>query len=86
MENCTTVMAVLIDKRTDAAPTVQEVLTKHGCIISTRIGMHQVGECAEEGLVILHLCGNDQDIENLENDLKGIHRVQVKKMKIAFDD
>lgn len=86
MKNCSTVMAVLIDKRTDAAPTVQEVLTRHGCIISTRIGMHQVGECAEEGLVILHLCGSDNDIESLENDLSGIHRVQVKKMKVEFDD
>lgn len=86
VNNCSTVMAVLIDKRTDAAPTVQEVLTKHGCIISTRIGMHQVGECSEEGLVILHLCGKTEDIENLENDLVGIHRVKVEKMKVEFDD
>jgi len=86
VNNCSTVMAVLIDKRTDAAPTVQEVLTKHGCIISTRIGMHQVGECSEEGLVILHLCGNEEDIENLQNDLVGIHRVKVEKMKVEFDD
>ncbi|MFW6022384.1 MAG: hypothetical protein ACOCQW_02570 [Halanaerobiaceae bacterium] len=86
MENCSTVMAILIDKRTDAAPKVQEVLTKHGCIISTRLGMHRAGECAEEGLVILHLCGTNEDIEKLENDLVGIHRVDVKKMEVAFED
>lgn len=86
MKNCSIVMAILIDKRTDAAPTVQGVLTRHGCIISTRIGMHQVGECTEEGLVILHLCGSDEDIINLEKDLAGIHRVKVKKMKVEFDD
>lgn len=86
MDNCSTVMAVLIDKRTDAAPTVQEVLTKHGYIISTRIGLHQMGECAEEGLIILHLCGSKVDIENLENDLIDIHRVKVEKTKVEFDD
>lgn len=85
-EKCSTIMAVLIDKRTDAAPGVQEILTKYGCIISTRIGMHQVNKCEEEGLVILHLCGSDQDIAELETELKAVHRVKVEKMKVSFDE
>lgn len=84
--NCSTIMAVLLDKRTDSAQTVQEVLTEHGCIIRSRIGLHQITECTEECLIILHLCGSDQEIEKLEKDLDVIHRVKVKKMKIAFDE
>ncbi len=84
--NCSTIMAVLLDKRTDAAPTVQEILTKHGCIISSRIGLHQVTECIEEGLIILHLCGSIEEVDKLEKELSAIHRVKVQKMKISFDD
>lgn len=86
MNNCSTIMAVLIDKRTDAAPTVQEILTKYGCIISSRIGLHQTGECAEEGLIILHLCGEDEKIDKLQQELTEVYRVKVKKMEIRFDD
>lgn len=82
MGNCSIIMAVLVDKRNNAAPTVQEVLTKHGCIISTRIGLHQVSECSDNGLIILHLCGDDDKIEILEKDLEGISGVKVKKMKL----
>ena len=81
-----TVMAVLLDKRTDAAPNVQEILTKHGCIISSRIGLHQADECTEEGLIILHLCGSDQEISKLEEELSTVHRVKVEKMQVKFDD
>ncbi|MFW6264788.1 MAG: hypothetical protein ACOC3B_01635 [Bacillota bacterium] len=86
MNNKRTIMAILIDKRTDAAPTVQEILTKHGCIIASRIGLHQTGECAEEGLIILHLSGSQEEITNLEDELNSVHRVKVEKMVVQFDD
>lgn len=36
------VMAISIDKRSKAAPTVQEVLTKYGEMIHFRLGMHDL--------------------------------------------
>jgi hypothetical protein len=33
-----TIMAVLIDKRTDAAPEVQKVLTDYGCLFLPVLG------------------------------------------------
>ena len=84
--NGSTIMAVLLDKRTDAAPQVQEILTNYGCIIGTRIGLHQLDNCAEEGLIILQLSGADDAVAKLESELKGVHRVKVQKMKLAFGD
>jgi len=75
-------MAVIIDKRNNAAPTVQEVLTRHGCLISTRIGLHQVRECSDNGLILLHLIGNETDIQRFEKELEGIDGVRVKMMNI----
>lgn len=84
--DCSTIMAVLLDKRTDAAPRVQKILTDYGCIISSRIGLHQVNDCSEDGLIILHLCGEEKEVEELESKLEKVNRVNVKKMKVSFDD
>ncbi len=78
-------MAVILDKRTDVAPDVQQILTEYGCIITARLGFHQVNNCTEDGLIILHLRGEDEDISKLENELKDINKVKVKRMKINFD-
>lgn len=82
---CDIIMAVLIDKRTDVAPRVQEILTEYGCIIDSRLGLHNVRECAEEGLIILHLCGEEEQITELEEKLSVLEGVAVNKMGIGFD-
>ena len=78
----TTIMALTIDPRTARAPEVQTVLTKHGCIIKTRIGLHEVQEdsCSERGLIILHITSNSKEVEELEKELKDIEGISVKYM------
>jgi hypothetical protein len=78
----TTIMAVTIDPRTARAPQVQTVLTKHGCIIKTRIGLHEVQEdsCSERGLIILHVISDSNEVQELENELKDIQGINVKCM------
>ncbi|MFZ7104032.1 MAG: hypothetical protein ACOWWO_15440 [Peptococcaceae bacterium] len=75
-------MAVLINKRSEAAPRVQEILTRFGCIIRVRLGVHEVEACREEGLILLQLCGNKEDISQLEKELKALDLVRVKKMDL----
>ena len=78
----TTIMALTIDPRTAHAAEVQEVLTKHGCIIKTRIGLHEVQEdsCSERGLILLHVVSDSNEVQQLEKDLKNIHGINVKCM------
>lgn len=76
------IMTVILDKRSDIAPDVQQILTEYGCIISARIGLHQVDNCTEDGLIILHLRGENGEINELETKLKAIEKVRVKKMEI----
>jgi len=79
---CDTIMAILINKRSNAVPRVQEILTKFGCIIRIRLGVHEVEACSEEGLVLLQLCGNKEDISQLENELTRLDLVRIKKMSL----
>ena len=81
-----TIMVILIDKRTDDALKVQEILTENGCIIETRLGMRESGTCGEEGLIVLKLNGPDEDIAGLKEELGELNRVQVKMMELKFDD
>jgi len=80
------IMAVLINHRSKKAPTVQEVLTKHGYCIKMRLGLHDAGDfCSEEGLVLLQLVGDKSDIKALEDELNDIEGVKAKTMSITAD-
>ncbi len=81
---CSILMAVKIDNRSDDAPKFQELITQHGCIIKTRLGLHEVGNCAKDGLIILQLCGKDEDIQALEQDINALATVSAKSMKLDF--
>ena len=80
----TIIMAVTIDPRSAHAPQVQTILTKHGCIIKTRIGLHEVSQdsCSEEGLIILHIHSSLDEIKVLENELLEVEGVKVKYMTL----
>ncbi len=76
-------MAVSISKRIAEAVKVQQVLTKHGCIISLRVGLHETANvCADDGLVLLHLCGTKKEIAALKADLNKMKGVKVKTMTV----
>ena len=80
----TIIMAVTIDPRSAHAPQVQTILTKHGCIIKTRLGLHEVSKnsCSEEGLIILHIHSSLNEIKVLENELLEVEGVKVKYMSL----
>ncbi len=81
--NCRTIMAVTISKRIAEAVKVQETLTKHGCIIKLRVGLHEAGDvCADDGLVLLHLCGTAKEVTALKTDLNKIKGVKAKTMTV----
>ena len=83
MTNCRTIMAITIGKRVAEAQKVQQTLTEHGCIINLRIGLHEVGNvCADNGLVLLNLCGTKKEITALKSALAKIKGVKVKTMEM----
>ncbi|MCX7711490.1 MAG: hypothetical protein N2484_16745, partial [Clostridia bacterium] len=78
---CHNIMAVLINHRSKRAPEVQEVLTKHGCAIKMRLGLHETEDvCSEEGLVLLHMGGSKEDIQSLEDELNGMDGIKANTL------
>ncbi len=84
---CYNVMTVLTSSRTENVPDMQHVFTESGCIIKTRLGIHDAGEdfCSNEGLIILHLIGSDKEILELEENLNKIPGVKAKNSQICSD-
>ena len=77
-----TILGVNINARTQAVPTVQSLLTEHGCSLRTRLGLHHAadGRCAPGGLLILDPHGAEHDVAHLAAALSAIDGVEVKKM------
>jgi len=80
----TTIMAITLEGRNKFAPELQEILTKHGCIISMRLGLHETSKdlCADRGLILLQLCGEDKEILALKEDLNKIEDIKINTMSI----
>ncbi|NLD47243.1 MAG: hypothetical protein GX660_08590 [Clostridiaceae bacterium] len=80
------IMAVVINHRSNKAPEFQEVLTKHGCLIKMRLGLHEAGNvCSEEGLILLQLAGNKDEIKVLEDELNSMNGIKAKTLSISSD-
>ena len=81
---CYQIMAVLVSHRSQQAPHLQEVLTQSGCIIKTRLGLHEAGDvCAEEGLIILQLAGDKAAVEDLTAKLNAMEGITAKSLEIC---
>ena len=76
------ILGIQISNRMTKAPEVQKLFTKYGCSIKTRLGLHDVTDniCSPSGLVLLEMFGSEQEILQMEKDLKGIEGVNVQKM------
>ncbi len=78
----TGLITIILEKRTEDAPMVQEILTKHGCIIKIRLGIHEIEGCLNKGLIILLVQGSENDIKNLNNELNAQPQVKTSLNKI----
>lgn len=75
------VVAVKIGRRSESAPKVQEVLTRYGCIIMARMGIHELS-CQEEGLILLVVCGTEAERAAFLDELKAVPSVTVRAMEL----
>lgn len=76
------ILGIYISNRVKGASLIQDILTKYGCSIKTRLGLHEVNHdlCSQSGLIILELTGNIDESTKLENELLKIEGLDVQKM------
>lgn len=76
------ILGIRISNRAQLNQSVQKVLTKYGCSIKTRLGLHEVVEekCSPEGIILLELIGLETEMDLLEKELRTLPGVEVQKM------
>ena len=77
------IMGILVGEREEHAEEVQKLLTKHGCAIKTRLGLHEASNiCSPSGLIILEFApGQDEEVALLKKELEGVKDLQVRTME-----
>ncbi|MDD3295973.1 MAG: hypothetical protein PHU64_01270 [Candidatus Omnitrophica bacterium] len=84
-----TLLLVLVNVRKESAAKVQKILTDWGCIIKTRLGIHDgvLDDCTNSGLIILELVGSDnqaQEINHKLNLLAGV-KSEIVELQLPKD-
>ena len=82
--SCYYIIGIRMDNRVANATTFQKALTKNGCKIKTRLGLHEVYEdaCANDGLIILQPCGTKEEVLELLADLNEVSGVTAKLLDL----
>ncbi len=82
------VIVVLINHRHDAAAKVQAVLTCWGCMIKTRLGIHEgvLDNCSEHGLLFLDRVGDAAKRTELERKLNVIKGAPAPTPSMTLED
>ncbi len=75
-----TIFGIKLLNRVNTATDFQSIITKYGCSIKTRIGLHEVSEdiCSPSGVILLEFIG--QDAENFEKEVVALGDVTIQKM------
>lgn len=81
------VLLILIGKRKEEAVKVQQILTAWGCLIKTRLGIHDgvLENCSDEGLLILELYGKEEDKEELTRKISVLPGVSSKLVELEVE-
>jgi hypothetical protein len=76
-------MIIKVDARVQKAPEMQEVITKYGCSIKVRLGLHEAGDvCSNQGLIIMQLAGKDEENNEFAKELNAIEGIKAKLVEI----
>ena len=79
-------LLILVNKRKEEAVLVQKLLTGWGCLIKTRLGIHDgtLGDCANSGLIILEMVGDKKKHKELSRKLSLLDGVSAKLVELTL--
>jgi hypothetical protein len=81
-----TILLILVGNRKESAVQVQKVLTGWGCMIKTRLGIHDgvMENCSDTGLLILELAGERKQMDELARKVSLIKGVSSKLVDLKL--
>jgi hypothetical protein len=82
--NCFYIIGLRVNHRTGNAVKLQEVLTKFGCSIRLRVGLHETSEqfCSDDGVIMLQVCGDEASVKSMVDAFNEMEGVTAKMMDL----
>jgi len=76
------IIAVHVTNRVKQASRVQDVLTKYGASIKTRIGLHEASatKASSNGLILVEFVGTQKRSDNMLTALNAVTGVEAKSI------
>lgn len=76
------IIGLKLSTRMEFATNLQEILSKYGCNIKTRIGLHDIndGKCSDFGIILLEFIGDNNLLNIFIKELSAIEYMNVKIM------
>lgn len=81
------IVAIIVDHRSETAVNVQKILTGWGCMIKTRLGIHDgvLNNCSQTGLIILEMVGEDEKLDEFVRKVNLIKGAHAKHMRLDLE-
>ncbi len=81
------VLIILVNKRKESAVNVQKILTEWGCLVKTRLGIHDgvLDDCTNTGLIILELVGDVTKRQELKRKLDLLPGVATSLVELSVN-
>ena len=81
------IVAIMVHHRGESAVKVQQVLTGWGCMITTRLGLHEgvLDSCTQTGLIIVEMVGEREKIDEFVRKLNLIKDVSAKLITLELE-
>ena len=79
--NMTTIIGIKLEDRLENAIEFQKIISKYGCYVNTRIGLHQISDsiCSSWGIILLEINDN-KIVSSIENELLKINKIEIQHM------
>lgn len=76
------IFGIHVVNRPENVPPVQACLTKYGCNIRTRLGIHDAVDtaCSPSGLILVDVIGDEETVEAFYKELGELQGVELKRM------
>ena len=84
MDNCCYIVGIRVNHRVANAVGLQEYLTRYGCNIKLRVGLHETNEkfCADDGVIMLQLCGEKDALEAMVAGLNAMEGITARMLEL----
>lgn len=78
------IIGLRVNHRTGNALKLQETLTKFGCHIKLRVGLHETSEtyCSDDGVIMLQVCGDNESVTKMVDAFNALDGVCAKLMDL----